>query len=181
MRELAGERAIVLAIHPRHAARIFAGEKTAELRKASPSSRVCMAFIYETAPTSAITGVMLIEAVSRASPGRAWRQFRRRLCISELEFYEYLRGCRAATVYEVSHPFRFPRQVSLVRTTRLRRPPQSYSYLDRTATTQVLQSVGRGPMISSDRCFPSVLCQSTLREWEDRASALVVFEEPRAP
>lgn len=177
MRELVGERAIVLAIHPRHAARIYAGEKTAELRRASPSSRVCMAFIYETSPTSAITGVMMVEAVSRSSPTRVWRQFSRRLCISEQDFHEYLRGCRAATVYEVSRPFRFPRSVPLVRTTRLRRPPQSYSYLDRTATSHVLRSVARTPSATEGSSKPGFLFQATLREWEERASVLEVFNE----
>lgn len=177
MRELVGERAIVLAIHPRHAARIYAGEKTAELRRASPSSRVCMAFIYETSPTSAITGVVMVEAVSRSSPTRAWRQFSRRLCISEQEFYEYLKGCRAATVYEVSRPFRFPHSVPLVRTTRLRRPPQSYSYLDRTATSHVLRSVARAQRTTEGPTNPAFLFQSTLREWKERASVLEIFNE----
>lgn len=175
MREVAGERAIVLAIHPRYAARIYAGEKTAELRRASPSSRVRMAFIYETAPASAITGVMLVDEVCRASPTRAWRQFSRRLCISQQEFLEYLRGCRAATVYEVSEAVRFPRQVPLVKTTRLRRAPQSYSYLDRTTSSKVLRSAALPQESLKAAGGAPLLSQSTLREWEERASGLEVF------
>jgi predicted transcriptional regulator len=177
MRELVGDRAIVLAIHPEHAARIYTGEKTAELRRASPSARVTLAFIYETAPESAITGVMLVEQVSRASPPRIWRQFRRRLCISELDFQEYLRGCKAATVYEVSHPFRFPRHVPLVRTTHLRRPPQSYSYIDRMATSQVLRDAKRSGVSRASEGDERFLLQSTLREWEGRASSLGLAEK----
>jgi len=172
MQELAGGRAIVLAIHPEYAARIYSGKKTAELRRAAPSSRVGIAFIYETAPESAITGVMLVDGVSRASPARTWHQFSRRLCISEQEFYEYLRGCRAAAVYEVSHPFRFPKRVPLVKTTRLRRPPQSYSYLDRRISSSVLRSaLGRVHTRASHQ-EDALLCQSTLHEWEERASVI---------
>ena len=175
MREVAGERAIVLAIHPRYAARIYAGEKTAELRRASPSSRVRMAFIYETAPASAITGVMLVDEVCRASPTRAWRQFGRRLCISQQEFLEYLRGCRTATVYKVSEAVKFPRRVALVKATRLRRPPQSYSYLDRTTSSKVLRSAAFPQETLQPQGGASFPWQSTLRQWEERASGLEVF------
>lgn len=175
MQEVEGGRAIVLAIHPRHAARIYAGEKTAELRRSTPSARVRMAFIYETAPVSALTGVMLVDEVHRASPSRTWREFSQRLCISEQEFFEYIRGCRAATVYEVSQPVRFPNDVSLVKATRMRRPPQSYTYLDRTMTSRVLQSVPlrHSPALSTRR--GPYLRQSTLHRWEERASELDVF------
>ena len=174
--EVAGERAIILAIHPQYAASIYAGRKTAELRRSSPSAKVRMAFIYETAPVSAITGVMLIDQVRRASPSRTWREFSRRLCISEQDFLEYLRGCKAATIYEVSNAVRFPSGVPLVKTTRLRRPPQSYSYLDRTMTARLLRSVDltkRGPRVGGET---SLLRQSTLRQWEERAAALEVFD-----
>ncbi|MGP8077189.1 MAG: ASCH domain-containing protein [Thermoplasmata archaeon] len=172
MQELVGGRAIVLAIHPEYAARIYSGEKTAELRRAAPASPVRIAFIYETAPESAITGVMLVDGVSRTSPARAWRQFSRRICISEQEFYEYLNGCRAATVYEVSRPFKFPRRVLLVKTTHLRRPPQSYSYLDRAVTSNVLRSGVPPPIVPETHQGHTYMCQATLREWEGRLSFL---------
>lgn len=181
MREVAGERAIVMAIHPRYAARIYAGEKTAELRRASPSSRVRMAFIYETAPASAITGVMLVDEVCRASPTLAWRQFSRRLCISQQEFLEYLRGCRAATVYKVSEAVKFPRHVPLVKATRLRRPPQSYSYLDRTTSSKVLRSAALPKETLESSGGASFPWQSTLRQWEERASGLEAFGRTAIP
>lgn len=164
MREVVGERAIVLAIHPQHARKIYAGEKTAELRRASPVHRIHLVFIYETAPVSAITGMMLVSEVSRASPFRTWKEFSRRLCITEREFHDYLRGCRAATVYEVSKALRFPKEVPLVKTTRLRRPPQSYSYLDRDMTSRVLHSV-------SSMSIP-FQTQSTLSQWVEHLSDL---------
>lgn len=59
---------ILLSIQPTHARRIYAGDKRAELRKSFPSS-ARIVFLYETSPTSSITGAFIVqEAVQTGIP-----------------------------------------------------------------------------------------------------------------
>lgn len=57
---------LLISLHPEHAARIYLGEKKAELRKTFPGSTKIV-FVYETAPVSALTGAFWVKQAIRTS------------------------------------------------------------------------------------------------------------------
>lgn len=62
---------VILAIHPRHAAAIYAGTKRWEFRKVPPPVPGWV-LLYETAPVSAVTGKVFLAAKIQGEPECVW-------------------------------------------------------------------------------------------------------------
>lgn len=143
-----GERSpyVMLAIRSEHAARIYSGEKRAELRK-SFADCVRLVFLYEVAPMSAVTGAFVV-GDARREPLKTAVRSAQRLGVPKERAEAYFSGRSGGWVVEIKHAVRFEAPLSIERLRLLNHyfsPPQAFSYLDRfEALTQcVLSEFGR--------------------------------------
>ena len=76
---------ILISLKPKHAANIFEGEKTVELRKRrpriEPGTRI---WIYATAPTAAIKGYANLVQIQSGPPSFIWKNLGVRTGISKM-------------------------------------------------------------------------------------------------
>ena len=125
---------ILISLKPKHAAKIFGGKKTVELRKRRPNilpgTRV---WIYATAPTAAIQGHAQLRQIESDSPSRIWRMWGDRTGLSKDEFDSYFKSCRIAHALVLDDVMIMKRALSLKRIRKLMRnfhPPQFYFRLN---------------------------------------------------
>lgn len=117
----------VFSLHPRHAARIYDGCKTAEFRRVRVALDTPLTmWIYETAPTSEVTGHVQIVSATRGTP--------REMALLEPDPAErrlvadYLDGAAVATALHLASPCRLDLPVP-VTSLGLSRAPRSYAIL----------------------------------------------------
>lgn len=118
-------KAVMFSLAPRHAKRIFDGDKHYEFRRTTPRlSLPARAYVYETKPTGAVVGTFLVTASTSGED-----VFSLELDPHEREsVVEYLRGAARPTALAVSLPVRFPDPLPLSHWGLLR-APQSYQYV----------------------------------------------------
>jgi len=124
----------LLSVHPTHSRHIFAGRKTAELRRRAPS---CVSgdvvVVYETAPTMAIVGLALIGSIEGAHTRDLWRSVELSACVTKNEYAKYFAGTRMGVAIHLVRPRSFNKPIRLEEARRLAPtfcPPQSWCYLD---------------------------------------------------
>lgn len=142
---MASNLGVVLALRPRFAQLIYEGKKRVELRRtfATPGTRV--AFIYETAPVSAVTGFFLLKGFRTMSPMSAWRLFDGKLGLSQDEFNDYVDGRDEVKILEIGKIGRLPSPLPLRVFTGRDSAPQSFCYVSRVLPKSVgsqLREVG---------------------------------------
>lgn len=105
----------VLPLHPRHAARVYNGTKKYEFRRravAIPAGS--WAYVYETRPTGAVTGLVRFgksfegehaRTVAKAIKDTHWRE----------SAVQYLQGAGSPVAVMITHFQRLPRPVPLAR------------------------------------------------------------------
>jgi predicted transcriptional regulator len=120
--------AAVLPIRPRHAHALLSGAKTVELRRAALRADTTHVVIYETAPTSAIVGVVAVEAQTHGLVPKLAAQFARAARLSSCEAIEYLTGARNATAIHVQWPVTYAAPIP-VQSLGWASAPQSVRYL----------------------------------------------------
>src|SRR5436190_16052761 len=88
---------ILISLKPKHAAHVFEGAKTVELRKRRPNIRPgTRIWIYATSPTAAIKGYASLAQIQTGSPSLIWRTLGSRTGISKGEFDLYFKACDVA-------------------------------------------------------------------------------------
>jgi predicted transcriptional regulator len=81
---------VLISLKPKHAACIFAGTKTVELRKRRPNIRPgTSVWIYATAPVATLGGYATLKRIESDSPAAIWEKFGAAAGISKVEFDEY--------------------------------------------------------------------------------------------
>jgi predicted transcriptional regulator len=121
--------ALLLSLHPEFARKIYSGKKTAELRRVKPSRSIRYVLVYETAPVGRVTGWFRVRSIESGTARAIWSKYARRLSITRPAFDRYLKGCPRPTVLMIERRARFRRHLPLEGVCRLRRPPQSFSYI----------------------------------------------------
>ena len=118
--------AVLLSLAPRHAKRIFDGDKHFEFRRTTPRlSLPATAYVYETQPTGAVVGMFLVTASLGGDtdlPSLEEDPHEREAV------EEYLRGAARPTALTVRLPVRFSEPIPLSRWG-LHRAPQSYQHV----------------------------------------------------
>jgi predicted transcriptional regulator len=126
-------RVLVMSIKPRYADRIFAGEKTVELRRTRPrveSGDVVL--VYASAPTKALVGAFAIGGVISEEVSCLWNRYSSMLGVSHKEYREYFAGTGMAHGLLVAEYVSFvPVPLSVLRRRVGFRPPQSYMFWSR--------------------------------------------------
>ena len=120
-------KAILLSVKPKWAKKIYAGEKTLEIRKSFPSCRLpATVYIYESG-TGLVTGMFTLQGVLHTvSPV----YFTKPGCISLKELTDY--GPDGRGVYHgwaVERPLKFTLPYTLA-SLGINRAPQSWRYFD---------------------------------------------------
>ena len=125
---------IVLSIHPKWAKLIYEGKKTIEWRKTYPklAHRCCRVYLYETAPVKAVTGYFLFGETfvmntffSERYPGVVEKGF-----VPIEDLWKYQGDSASIRGWFVMQPKHFEIPRSIWSVTGLRRPPQSWQYVE---------------------------------------------------
>lgn len=127
------EEVLFLSLRPRFARAVFEGSKTVELRRTRPRvSRDSRILVYESAPKSALVGVLVVEAVVEGSVEDVWAKVAKFSGVSNEEFLSYFEGAETAFAIFLkgAHEFQTPVDLKTLRK-RFKRfsPPQSFHYL----------------------------------------------------
>jgi predicted transcriptional regulator len=144
---MADPRTLLLSIRPEHAARIFSGEKTVELRRIRPRVESGdTVLVYVTAPEMSLAGGFEVSRVYESPALRLWREVGSESGLDRSAFIEYFDGSESAYAIGVRSVWRLPHAVTLEK---LRErvpgflPPQSYWYLSRQLCETLLKSPTR--------------------------------------
>lgn len=123
-------RVALLSIHPRHANAILRGEKLVELRRTSVAADVAQVLIYATAPVQAVVGWFDVDGVDADSKTGIWDAHGAVAGVTRQEFRDYFAGATRAFAIQVGKAHRLDPTLSLDQIPGVRRPPQSFQYLD---------------------------------------------------
>jgi predicted transcriptional regulator len=121
---------LLLSIRSRFADAIYSGAKRFEFRRLTPRRSIPgLALIYETLPVGMVTGIAHVASASSLTPEGAAR-----VAGSDDPFanaYEgYLQGAMSPCALALVRPRRFTAPIGLTQLTNLRRPPQSFAYVE---------------------------------------------------
>jgi predicted transcriptional regulator len=130
---------VVMSIHPQYARKILSGEKTVEFRRTRLHSGIIRVAIYATAPTGMLVGGFEIAGIEEATPAELWFRHGRDGCISRDRFTQYFNSTRRAVAIRIGRVFEMREPAPLAEIAAIRRPPQSYCYVD----DQVFKAIRR--------------------------------------
>jgi predicted transcriptional regulator len=123
-------RVALLSIHPRFAEAILNGEKRVELRRSPVGSDVSHVLIYATAPVQSVIGWFEVLGVDVGSKTSVWNHHQAVAGVSRSEYRTYFSGADRAFAIRVGRAHRIAGGVTLDRIPGVRRPPQSFQYVD---------------------------------------------------
>lgn len=131
-------RVALVSIHPRHAHAILAGTKRVELRRTPVASDVSHVLLYATAPVRAVIGWFEVEHVIRTSKSQLWASHGSVSGVTRREFRAYFAGASQAFGIVVGRVGQLDRPVPLEHIPGVRRPPQSFQYVDHLAVAWII-------------------------------------------
>jgi len=125
--------ALLLSIRPDHADRIFAGTKTAELRRVRPRlAKGDWVLVYATSPRKELVGRFQVQAVVSRSPSALWREVGALAGVDRDAFADYFSGAKKGYAILIARAVKL-HQTFPLETLRERvpgfHPPQGYMYL----------------------------------------------------
>lgn len=126
-----GTESIILNIQAVHAARIYSGRKTFELRKVIPSSSPEIVFLFEQNGEKAITGAFIVKKIHKLPIDVLWKVVGSKATTKE-RFYNYFDGYEFGNAYEIDEVIKFENPVyynEIIDLTPSFRHPQSFVYL----------------------------------------------------
>ena len=140
----------LISLKPKHAAHIFEGEKTVELRKRRPNIKPgTRIWIYATSPTAAIKGYASLVQIQTGSPSLIWKTLGSRTGVSKDEFDLYFEACDVAHALVLTDVMEMKQALPLKRIRELVinfHPPQFFCHLNGTRKTMRLSSRKYGPI-----------------------------------
>jgi len=130
MVDQSARRVALLAIHPKHADAILDGRKSVELRRIGISPTTTHIIVYATAPVRAIVGWFEVAGIEHATPDQIWETHNGSSGLSRSEFQAYFDGADSAVAIRIGPHWRLDAPVELSRLPSVKRPPQSFRYLN---------------------------------------------------
>ncbi len=145
------EHALLLSIRPKHAARIFDGTKTVELRRVRPRlGGGDLVLVYVSSPVKAMLGAFEVAFVVAARPAELWNRVKSKAALTRDDYDEYYREAKMAYGIFLKRKWTLDKPVGL-EDLRERaanfRPPQSYHYM----TAAQAQSIGLNKLLKNGR------------------------------
>jgi predicted transcriptional regulator len=132
-----------MAIHPRHAERILAGEKTVEFRRTRLRADVDRVIIYATSPAMSVLGGFEVEDVDEGTPREIWARYRKQGGIDESAFQSYFASAQRAFAIRVGKVFRLREPTRLKDLDCHLSVPQSFYYVGASLLAGLLSSSRR--------------------------------------
>lgn len=126
---------LIISIKPEFAEKIFNGNKTIELRKASPKKVNINDYviIYVTSPIKEIWGICKINRIIKDSPEEFWVQYGQETGISKHQFSDYYKSNKIAygiELKDIKSFFKYSIDLETVKSAFPKfKPPQTYSYI----------------------------------------------------
>lgn len=124
---------LLISVHPKYADKIFAGEKTVELRKVRPKvTSGDIVLLYASSPTMALVGGFEVDSLIENTPAALWNKVKKSAGLTKDEFSDYYNGSSNAYGIFIKKPWYFETPMALQN---LRKkldgfhPPQSYRYV----------------------------------------------------
>lgn len=124
---------LLISVKPEHAKKIFAGNKTVELRRVRPKiSNGDTVLVYVSSPTKALVGAFEVDRVIDTNPEELWQEVAANAGITLDEFNLYYTGTERAFGILIKKAWNFDVPLTLQN---LRskcknfHPPQSYKYI----------------------------------------------------
>jgi len=120
---------VILSIHPEYSRKILAGKKTWEFRKRIwNDENVSMIYIYETAPTSAIVGVIKDFEIFRDRPWKLYDEAGQGSGIDFDEFDDYFENVEIGYGIQIYSVVGFFEPIALS-DFGISKPPQNFCYI----------------------------------------------------
>jgi predicted transcriptional regulator len=133
------KHALLISIRPQFAEMIFAGSKTAELRRVCPKiSSGDLALVYVSSPIKQLQGAFEVGKVISASPSTLWRKIGKMSGITRKAFFAYFHGKSEAHALVIKRAWKLPVPICLTTLRRRKggfRPPQNFHYLKRNESS----------------------------------------------
>ena len=126
----------MLSIKPEYVAKILSGEKRYEFRRRIFSRKdVDAIVIYSTSPESSVVAEVGVTGIISGTPQEVWEQTGRSSGITQSKFMSYFAGVEEAHAIELGAVDVFEPPLPLsVYSSVIKRPPQSFVYLDSGCT-----------------------------------------------
>jgi len=126
--------AIILSIRPKHAAKIFSGLKTVELRRLRPKNlgNGTLALIYVSSPVRSLAGAFKVTRVIEKPLTDLWKMVQAKAGLTYREFKQYYYGVSRGTAIFFEKVWSFSEPLSLqdLRNELLTfLPPQAFRYV----------------------------------------------------
>lgn len=134
---------ILISVHPKHSQNIFSGKKRFEFRKRLPAQAPEAALVYETTPTQAIVGVLMIKGAYHEAPAKLWRRTSRGAGVDKARFHQYFKGSETAHALEVGKALQLRKPIPLSKI-KIERAPQSWQYIDENQFRKIANSRDAG-------------------------------------
>ncbi len=133
------DRTVLLAIKPRFANAIMAGEKTIEFRKTRFKERVTRVVVYASSPMQKVFGYFDVSHVDEDNPAALWDRYAKEGSISEDELMDYYGDSATGVAIGVGQTVSLAEPLPLRKLKRTLSVPQSFFYLDETVVKRMLQ------------------------------------------
>ena len=170
--------AVLLSIRPKHAQKIFARVKTAELRRVRPKSIATgsLVLIYTSSPVCSLTGAFLVDRVLENSIHNLWQSTKDKAALDRDEFYAYFDGAVTGIAILFSQVWRLERPIELeyLRERIDFHPPQGFRYVtgDDLSLPRIARFISEtGASYHYSRRFPGFADREddrVLREYDDQ-------------
>lgn len=147
----ATERVAVMAIHPRYAEAILAGEKLVEFRKRKLAEDVTTVLIYATVPVQQVIGEFSLKKTDVDEPAVIWARYGHAGLIDKISFGHYYANSGHAVALLVDKVIRYAEPRSLTELDK-KSIPQSFYYVNR-----LQKSTERKPSSGRDTRPPDAL------------------------
>ncbi len=136
------ENAIMLAIRPCYADKIFNGSKTVELRRVRPRNihKGDLVLIYVSSPVKSLTGAFIIDDIIEKPLKELWKNVKERAGVTRKEFYSYYKGIAMGIGISFSECWQLPNPIELEHLKKQINdfcPPQNFRYARENELTEV--------------------------------------------
>lgn len=140
MRKIRKETSVILSVRPEYVFKMYSGTKAVEFRKRiwDLRSEIKRAYIYETAPISAISGYIEIAEIIKGTPDDV---FRKAGVFTGIDYPNYKKYAGSATeMYGIviKRFVRLQNAVSLYRLDKTMKAPQSFYYCSDEMSDKIL-------------------------------------------
>ena len=131
---------ILLSIKPEYSKKILSGEKKYEFRRQKPKENFEVVFVYESSPSKSIVGYFSVKKIISGSPNKIWKKCKRYGGIEKENYLAYCENKNIIHAIEIDKIFEFDSPIDPFEIHTNFKPPQNFSYLEKSLLYESLQS-----------------------------------------